>query len=255
LSKNNQTMKKLKTLLALALVTLVSVAKAQTADAVIDKYFAAIGGKDKMAAITSVKMTGKGKQQGMEFPMVGLQKAPNKMRQTINFQGKEIVAGCFDGKESWSTNFMTMKPEKAEAEDSENAAKEMDFPDPFLNYKDKGYSIALEGEETIEGVVCSKIKLTKKPIKVDGKDEENSSFYFFDKDNGALIMNRNQAKKGQTKGMVLETFMSDYQEVNGVFFPFSVSQKVNGNEAFALVMEKVEINVAIDDKEFGFPKE
>jgi outer membrane lipoprotein-sorting protein len=248
-------MKKLKTLLVLALVTLVSVAKAQTADAVIDKYFAAVGGKEKFAAITSVKMTGKGKQGGMEFPLISLQKAPNKMRQAINFQGKEIVVSCFDGKESWAVNMMTMKPEKGEAEDSENAAKELDFPDPFLNYAQKGYSVSLDGEETIEGVVCSKIKLTKKPVKVDGKEEENSSFYFFDKDNGALIMSRSQAKKGQMKGVVVETFMSDYQEVNGIFFPFSIAQKVNGNEAFALVMEKVEINVAIDDKEFGFPKE
>ncbi len=248
-------MKKIKSLLVLALITLVSVAKAQTADDVIDKYFTAIGGKDKYLAIKSVKMIGKGKQQGMEFPLVSLQKAPNLMRQAINFQGKEIVVGCFDGKESWTTNMMTMKPEKAEAEDSENAAKEMDFPDPFLNYKDKGYSVSLEGEETIEGVVCSKIKLTKKPMKVDGKEEENSSFYFFDKDNGVLIMSRNQAKKGQAKGMVIESFMSDYQEVNGVYFPFSVSQKVGGNEMFSLTMEKVELNVAIDDKEFAFPKQ
>ena len=248
-------MKKIKSLLVLALITIVTVAKAQTADDVIDKYFKAIGGKEKMAAIKSVKMTGKGKQQGMEFPIVALQKAPNMSRQTINFQGKDITVSCFDGKESWSVNFMTMKPEKGEAEDSENAAKEMDFPDPFLNYKDKGYSIALEGEETIEGVVCSKIKLTKKPIKVDGKEEENSSFYFFDKDNGALIMNRNQGKKGPAKGMVIESFMSDYQEVNGVFFPFSVSQKSNGQEMFSLIMEKIELNVAVDDKEFAFPKE
>ncbi len=248
-------MKKIKSLLVLALITLVSVAKAQTADAVIDKYFTAIGGKDKYLAVKSVKMTGKGKQQGMEFPIVSLQKAPNLMHQAINFQGKEIVVGCFDGKESWTTNMMTMKPEKAEAEDSENASKEMDFPDPFLNYKEKGYSIALEGEETIEGVVCSKIKLTKKPMKVDGKDEENSSFYFFDKENGALIMSRNQAKKGQAKGMVIDTYMSDYQEVNGIYFPFSVSQKVAGNEVFVLVMEKIELNVAIDDKVFAFPKQ
>jgi outer membrane lipoprotein-sorting protein len=199
-------------------------------------------------------MTGKGKQGGMDFPITSLQKAPNKMLQMITFQGKEIVVGAFDGAESWSTNFMTMKAEKAEAEDSQNAAQDMDFPDPFLNYASKGYSVSLEGEETIEGVACHKIKLIKKPIKVDGKEEENSSFYFFDKDSGALIMSKSTMKKGQAKGMTIETYMSDYQEVDGVYFPFTMSQKVNGQEMFGLVMEKIEINPAIEDTQFSFPK-
>jgi outer membrane lipoprotein-sorting protein len=248
-------MTRLKTFLIAGFALVSIMAQAQTADDVIKKYFEVVGGKEKYAALTSIKMTGKGKQGGMEFPMNSIQKAPNLMRQSINFQGKEIVVGCFDGKESWATNFMTMKAEKGEAEDSENAAKEMDFPDPFLNYDKKGYTIALEGEESVEGQACHKIKLTKKPIKVDGKEEENSSFYFFDKESGALLMSRNQAKKGQTKGMVIESFFSDYQEVNGLFFPFTISQKVNGQEAFAMTLEKVEMNVAIDNAIFAFPKE
>ena len=47
--------------------------------------------------------------------------------------------------------------------------------------------------------------------------------------------------------------MSDYQEVNGLFFPFTVTQKVNGQEMFSMTMEKIEMNVAIDNKEFAFP--
>jgi outer membrane lipoprotein-sorting protein len=244
-------MKKIYSLLILTLVTFQ--AFSQTADDVINKYFEVIGGKEKLATINSVKMIGKGKQGGMEFPLTSFQKAPNKMLQMISFQGKEIVVGAFDGAESWSTNFMTMKPEKAEAEDSQNAAQDMDFPDPFLNYASKGYSVSLDGEETVEGVACHKIKLTKKPIKVDGKEEENSSYYFFDKESSALIMNRSTMKKGQAKGMTIETYMSDYQEAGGIYFPFSVSQKANGQEMFGLVMEKIEINTPIEDSKFSFP--
>ena len=111
--------------------------------------------------------------------MVMLQKSPNKQKMTMTFQGKDIVQPSFDGNEGWNTNFMTMKPEKMEAEDSEIMKQDTDFPDAFWNFKDKGYSIALEGEESVEGVACHKIKLTKKPVKVDGKEEENFSYYFF----------------------------------------------------------------------------
>lgn len=246
---------KIKNFIVLALLAVTSLSTyAQTADEVVDKYFTAVGGKDKLAAIKSVKLLGKGNQQGMEFPIVSLQKAPNKMKQVITFQSKEIVASCFDGKESWATNFMTMKAEKSEAEDSENASKNMDFPDPFLDYKAKGYSISLEGEETVEGSACHKIKLTKKPMKVDGKEEENSSYYFFDKENGVIIMQRETGKKGPGKGMVSETFLSDYTEVNGIYFPYTVVQKMGGKEMFSIKVEKMEMDVAIEDKEFAFPQ-
>lgn len=245
--------KTIKLLLASVLTFAATFAQAQTADDIINKYFEVTGGKAKWAEVKTVKMTAKGKQGGMEFPITSLQKAPNLMKQTISFQGKDITISAFDGKEMWKTSFMTMKAEKGEAEDSENAAKSLDFPDPFLDYKAKGYSVALDGEEKVEGTDCYKIKLTKKPIKVDGKEEEDFSYYFFDKENGVLIMNRSVGKKGQMKDVAVETLMSDYQEVNGLFFPFTVSQKINGQVAFTMAMEKLEMNVAIDNKEFAFP--
>jgi outer membrane lipoprotein-sorting protein len=245
--------KTIKLLLASALTFAVTFVQAQTAEEIVNKYIEVTGGAAKWAELKSVKMTAKGKQGGMEFPITSLQKAPNLMKQSVSFQGKEITMSAFDGKETWKTNFMTMKAEKGEAEDSENAAKSLDFPDPFLDYKSKGYSIALDGEEKVEGTDCYKVKLTKKPIKVDGKEEEDFSYYFFDKENGVIIMNRSVGKKGQMKDVAIESLMSDYQEVNGLFFPFTVTQKVNGQEMFSMTMEKIEINVAIDNKEFAFP--
>jgi outer membrane lipoprotein-sorting protein len=247
--------KTIKFFVASALTFAATFAQAQTADDIINKYFEVSGGKAKWAEVKTVKMTAKGKQGGMEFPLTSLQKAPNLSKQTISFQGKDITVSAFDGKELWKTSFMTMKAEKGEAEESENAGKSLDFPDPFIDYQAKGYSVSLEGEENVEGSDCYKIKLTKKPIKVDGKEEEDFSYYFFDKENGVIIMNRSVGKKGEMKDVAVETLMSDYQEVNGLVFPFTVSQKVNGQVVFTMVTEKVEINVAIDDKEFAFPTE
>ncbi len=235
----------------LALVANITVA--QTADEIIENYFKATGGKDKWATLKSVKTSGKVKTQGMEFPITIMNKLPNNQKMVFSFQGKEFVQTAFNGSEAWSTNQMTMKPEKMEAEDSEIMKQEIDFPDAFWNYKEKGYAIALEGEETIEGTVCHKIKLTKKPVKVSGKEEENFSYYFFDKENGVPVMTRSVGKKGQMKGIAVESFMSDYQEVNGIFFAFTMTQKMNGQAIATIAVEKVEINAAIDDKEFAFP--
>jgi carbonic anhydrase len=65
--------------------------QAQTVDEVLDKYFENTGGKEKWAALSTVKMNGKVKVQGMEIPMAIVQTAAGKQKITINFQGKEIT--------------------------------------------------------------------------------------------------------------------------------------------------------------------
>jgi outer membrane lipoprotein-sorting protein len=250
-------MKTMKVLSMAAVALLISVASyAQTADEVIAKYLENTGGKAKWEALKSVKTTGKIKVQGMELPVTIAQKAPNKQMTLAEFQGMKFYQNCFDGTTGWNTNQMTMKAEKMEAEDSENMKDQSELLDPFINYAARGYKVSLEGKETVEGTECFKIKLVRKPLKVEGKDEENSSFYFFDTQNYVPILVQSTIRKGPAKGMVSETVMSDYQEVNGLFFPFAIIQRAKGQPGgAAIVIEKVEVNVDMDDKQFAMPEE
>lgn len=249
----------MKSLMKAGLLTIVlfsaMAAQAQTADEIINKYIANTGGKDKWAALKSVKMTGKAKAQGMEIPVTILRGEGGKQKVVATFQGKEITQVAFDGNTGWTTNFMTMKAEKMDAEASENMKREAgDFPDAFHDYKKKGYKIAMEGKETVEGTECFKVKLTKTPLKVDGKEEENVSYYFFDSQNYVPIVTRSTAKTGQMKGTNVESVMSDYQDVNGLMLPLSVTVKYNGQTGQTITFDKVDTNIKIDDKEFVFPE-
>lgn len=246
----------MKTTIAFLVSVCLSVAaQAQTADEIIDKYFAQIGGKEKWSQLKSLKSTGKVKFQGMDLPIAMLQKAPNKQKVAATFQGMTFVQPCFDGTEGWNTNQMTMKPEKMAAEDSENMKDEAMLEDPFLNYAQKGYKVELQGKETIEGTECHKLKLTRKPVMVDGKPEENVSYYFFSVADNVPIMSRSVAKKGQAKGATIETYMSDYQDAGGYIMPYTMTVKYNGKTGQSITMEKFEPNAAIDDSEFAFPKQ
>ncbi len=247
----------MKVLSMAALALLISVASyAQTADEIIAKYLENTGGKAKWEALKTVRMTAKVKAGAMELPLVMAQKAPNKVMSVAEFQGMKFYQGCFDGTTMWGTNQMTMKAEKSEAEESENMKDQSELLDPFINYAARGYKVALEGKETIEGAECFKIKLTRKPVKVEGKEEENSSVYFFDAQNYVPIVVQTTVKKGQGKGMVMETVMSDYQEVNGLMFPFSMMQRAKGQPGGqAITIEKVETNIDLADALFAMPAE
>lgn len=230
--------------------------QAQTVDEILDNYFENTGGLDKWKSIEGVKMFAKVNQQGMEIPLEIVQLSDGRQLTSINFQGKEIKQGVFDGETLWSTNFMTMKAEKSDAEATANfKLNANDFPDSFINYKEKGYTAELLGTETIDGAETFKIKLIKEPVTIDGKQEEDISFYFFDTEDFVPIAMQSEIKSGQGKGMVQEITMSDYQEVDGVYFPFAMTQGIKGQPGNPLTIEKIELNPTVDASIFAFPDE
>lgn len=229
---------------------------AQTADEIINTYFENIGGLENLKKVEGIKMSAKISQQGMEIPLEIYQFSDGKQMTIINFQGKEMKQGVFDGETLWSTNFRNMKPEKNDAEATANMKLESnDFPDPFMDYKTKGYAVELLGKETIDGAETFKIKLTKEPVTVDGKQEDSVSFYFFDTENYVPIAIQSEIKSGPGKGMISEVSFSDYQEVEGLFFPFSMTQGVKGQPGQPITITKIELNPKVEDSAFKFPEE
>jgi len=229
-------------------------AQAQTVDEIISKYFENTGGIEKWKALQGVRMTAKVNQGGMEIPLIITQLKDGRQMTAISFQGKEIKQGVYDGTSLWSHNFMNMKAEKSDAEATENFKQDIgEFPDPFLNYKERGLKAELLGKETVEGTETFKVKLTKKPIKVDGTPKDNVVFYYFDTENFVPLMTESEINSGPNKGMVGQGKMSDYQDVNGLLFPFSLAQGIKGQPSQPLVITKVELNPKVEDKDFVFP--
>jgi len=249
-------MKHLFTLVLAVVLTLPQLTLAQDLDEILDNYFENTGGRAQWEALEGIKMTAKINQMGMEIPLEIIQLKSGKQMTVINFQGQQIKQGVFDGQVLWSINMMTQKAEKSDQETTDNIKREMgDFPDPFLNYQAKGYTAELLGTEEIDGAECYKIKLTKKPLIVDGQEVDNVSFYYFDMDNFVPIAVQSEIKAGPAKGQMSEVKMSDYQEVSGYYFPFSMIQGLKGQEGQAITFNQIEVNPQVDEAEFVFPED
>lgn len=246
---------KTKFLLFLMAFSLSLVSQAQTADEIIAKFFENTGGLAKWKAVQGIKMSAKVNQQGMEIPLAIVNLKDGRQMTVITFQGKEIKQSVYDGTTLWGHNFMNMKAEKSDAEATENFKANMgsDFPMPFVTYKEKGYKVELLGKETIDGTETFKVKLTKKPIKVDGQPKDNIEFYYFDTENYVPLVVESEITSGPQKGKMGQGKMSDYQDVNGLLFPFSLAQGVKGEGSQPLTITKVELNPKVEDKEFAFP--
>jgi outer membrane lipoprotein-sorting protein len=115
----------------------------------------------------------------------------------------------------------------------------------FLATVTKGHQLELAGEETIEGAVCYSLKLTKKSGDVE--------FHFFDKDALVPIMIRTTIRTGDAQGQFVETYMSEYQEVNGLMFPHALETKFNGQSQQKISIQSIVLNESYPDSMFTYP--
>lgn len=246
-------MKGFKTLLLVIGFMITFTSQSQTVDEIIDGYFENTGGKDNWNALKGIKINAKVNQQGLEIPLEIVYMADGRTYTKITIQGNVIMQGVFDGETLWSTNFASMKAEKSDAEQTENYKLDInDFPDAFMNYKEKGYTAELLDNETIDGTETLQIKLTKEPKTVDGQSVEDVTYYYFDSEAFIPIAQDSEIKQGAQKGLIGRTGLSDYVEVDGLYFPFSMSQGIKGGASQPMIIESIELNPEVEDSAFAF---
>lgn len=244
-------MKTIKTLIVAAVILACAPLTAQTADEIIDNYFENTGGKQAWGDLEGLHISGSVNAQGMEIPVDVYQMKDGKQMVKINLQGQEITQMAFDGETMWTTNFMTQEAEKSDTETTENMKRQAkkDFPSPFFNYKEKGYTVELIGNETIEGTETYKLKLVQDPIMVDGVEEQNISYHYFETENFVPIASESEIKAGPMKGQMSKNTMSDYQEVDGLYFPFDM-----GMSGQNIIIKEINLNPDVDAAMFAFPE-
>jgi len=238
-------------LLFLSLLTGLSFAlNAQTADEIIDTYLENIGGKEKLEKIESILMSGVVNAQGMEIPIKTVSTNDGKMYLEIDMQGNKIKQLISDGEKVYNMNMVNQKMEEMPSDVSKVMINEFkDFPNPFVDYKEKGYKVEFIGKDTEDGTEVLKVRLTKNPIKIDGEEVANESVYYFDAENYVPIIIETKVPTGPAKGQIMKTPLSDYQEVDGLYFPFSTAM-----QGMPMNYKTIELNPEIDDKDFELPK-
>lgn len=220
-------------------------ASAQTVDELIKKNLDAKGGVQKLKAIKSVKVTAKVIQQGIEIPIIILQKRPRFVRVDVTFQGKSQTM-AYDGESGWKTNPFqgSPDPEKIAGDELKEVEQQADIDGPMVDYKEKGHSVELVGKEDMEGTPVYKLKLTLK-----NGDVRN---IYLDAEN-YLELKVNLKRKTPGGEIEVDQYVGNYKPVNGVMFAFSLETKVKGQTASQITFDKVEIDVPIDDSVFKMP--
>jgi outer membrane lipoprotein-sorting protein len=232
----------------LALVALFAVpASAQTLDEVLAKNLKAKGGVEKIKAVSTVRTTGTMTVgPGIEVPFVMEQKRPNSMRMEIAFQGMTIIQ-AYDGKTGWMLNPLQgrKEPEPMPEDALRQVDLQADMDGPLVDYKSKGSTLELVGKDKVEGADAYKLKLTLK--------SGDTLFIYLDADQ-FLEVRMDAKMKIRGTDVESETTIGDYKEVGGMMMAHAMESAQKGApQKQKMTIQKVELNVAIDDARFRMP--
>ena len=238
----------LKIPLAVFLLSLsVCAANAQTVDDIIAKYIQARGGVEKLRSIQTLRSTSSYRTgRGLRVVYVQENKRPDKVREEDIVQGTAQVE-AYDGKTGWEVSpFEGRKDAQLLSEDDlKPLLEDADIDGQLVDYKQKGHKAELIGHDSVEGTDCYKIKLTL--------NNGTVLYYYLDTDsNLELKVDTQRMIRGALQES--EAYFGDYEQVNGIYFPFAIETAEKGAPSrTAYTVEKVEINVPLNDSLFVVP--
>lgn len=209
-------------------------AQAQTADDVVNKYIDALGGKEKLASLKSVRLSGNMSIQGNDIAITVTKLHMKGMRMDISVMGTENYQIITPGK---GVSFMPVQgmasPTDMPEEQAKAAQSQLDVQSSLLDYKEKGTTVEFLGAEGND----FKLKVTFKT--------GISTTYFIGKTDYRL--NKTVSKRTiNGEEMEIENTYTNYKQVDGFWFAFTSTSSVQGETNY----DKIEVNIPVDENIF-----
>jgi len=230
-----------KKLLFLGLAFTSITAFAQTADEIVTKNIEAMGGEAKLASLTSVKKTGTMSAQGQDFPVTMTIEQMKGFRMDFEIMGTSNYQIITPTKSSMFMPIQQMtEPKVGTAEEVKEQQGALDINSALYNYKAKGTTVELVGDDKVDGADVYKLKVTQKSGK--------TSFYLIDKKTNRVIKTISKAKGPDGVEQDIETPYGDYkQNADGYWFAYTTSMQ---GGMVSVTYEKIESNIKIDESIF-----
>jgi outer membrane lipoprotein-sorting protein len=220
-------------MLVLALTASMMAAE-MTADELIAKYIAAVGGETNLRAVKSLMMKGSMMTQGMTLDAKLINVLPDKAYMEMAMNGSVMQVVGTNGKDAWvkgpmGTFFLTG--------DQKISAMKQSKVFPLLDYKKNGASVKFLGEDMVKGTKAYKLQFV-------GTDKDTTVYYF----DSTTFYNVKE------KSVQATTSMSDFRKVGNLNLPYKINAQ-SGQGQMMITFDTIAVNSTIPDSLFVMPKD
>jgi len=235
-------------MLAGTLLGLPVTAQDMSLDDVLAKHYAALGGLDNLKGVNSATLKGNMTMgQGMEAPFTMRFLRPMMARLEFTMQGMTGIQ-AYDGEVAWMVMpFLGKNDPEEMADDQAKSMKEQaDFDGPLVDWKAKGHQVELVGMEETEGTEAYKLQVNL--------SNGDVRYHFLDSESFITIK---QEGKTEVQGneVEFETILSDYKQVDGLWFAHSVESKPKGAPSGQVItIDSIELNGDVAASLFEMPE-
>lgn len=241
--------------LALALLGWAHAASAQTADDVIQKSIAALGGRPALIKITSRTLTGTitltTPAGDISGPIEIVNAVPNKSRSLLKADltalgaGEFVLDQRFDGTAGYALD--SLQGNRDITGNQLDNLRNGSFPHPFLTYKEMGIAVKLVGTEKIGGRDAH-VLLFEPPSGSAVRQFIDAQTFLPIR----TVLTVNVPQIGQDVEQA--TDYSDYRDVDGVKIAFHLEAS-SPVQTYTIVVAAVVHNAPIDETLFSKPRE
>jgi zinc protease len=230
-------------LLMIALMFVGMSAQAASIDKLMNKVIKAYGGEKALNNITAVDMEISINAGGMSQEVKMKTKDPDLFYMDVNVMGQNMKFS-FDGNKYWmNQGGKVMEAPAQQAPQLKGQADQLKdlVKIGLADYKTDGNTYTKKGRETVDGVECVLVEVTKKG------EEGVSTIYINKKTN--LIHQMVTTAKQQGQEVKITVKAQDYKKVNGIMIAHTLKIDQMG-QAVEFKIKKLSINPKIDNKVF-----
>ena len=204
---------------------------------IVDSYLKAIGGKEEIKKINTLKASFTSELMGQKFDGTDNRMAPNKRSLVLMMGSMTVMQQSFDGTAGYQAQ-MGQKKIMDDKEIKENQDDKGIIPQLF--YVSNDYQLSYLGTGNAGGEDCYKLKVTKPSGKV--------TVEYYSIKSGLLLMEEGTIDAGGSEMTSLVEY-SNYQKVGNVLFPYSVKQTA-GEQEFPMIVSEIKINEGVTEADF-----
>ncbi len=211
--------------------------EAISAFAIVDGYLKAIGGKEEVKKVNSIKMNLTMEMMGRKIDGVQMQLAPNKQLMEMKMGEMTVFKNVFDG----TKGYQGQMGQKKDYDDTEvKEALDDKGVIPQLYYISADHKTDYLGLGKVGSEDAYKLKV----VKPSGK----TSVEYYSTKTGLLLREESTEKIGEQE-MTVSVDFADYRKVGTIMLPFSMTQTA-GEQEFQMTVTDAKINEGVTDADF-----